>query len=71
MADIATLFAESLCIDSGDKMDVDTPVFARPPSVLFGIPHGQKMNWVTRSENDSIFVADTSSDITCYTIPMR
>jgi WD40 repeat protein len=53
------------------------------PQKLFEICRGQKLNWVTQSttstssnsccmsKNDTIFVADTSEDITCYTIPMR
>ena len=71
MDDVTTLFARSLCIDPANRMQEDTPLFGQAPSVLFGIPHGQKMNWVTRAERNFIFVADTSQDITCYTIPMR
>ena len=47
------------------------------PSILFGIPHEKKVNWMVCSgNNDSIlaatfFVADTSNDITAYAIPMR
>lgn len=42
------------------------------PRILFGIPHGSKTNWITSSKYyHSIFVADTSNDITSYTIPMR
>ena len=49
------------------------------PRMLFDISHGQKINWVTpavpssgsasSTYNDTIFVADTSPDITSYTIP--
>jgi len=43
--------------------------------VLFGIPHGKKPNWVVSSSvtdqimPSSLFVADTSHDITVYTLP--
>lgn len=49
------------------------------PQILFDIQHGEKINWVTQAaqlsgasssaHKDTIFVADTSSDITSYTIP--
>lgn len=49
------------------------------PQLLFDIQHGEKINWVTQAaqlsgasssaHKDTIFVADTSSDITSYTIP--
>jgi len=46
------------------------------PTILFEIPHKKKINWVTKAtatdqmrNNDTIFVADTSPDITSYTIP--
>mmetsp|Transcript_9442 Transcript_9442/g.23173 ORF Transcript_9442/g.23173 Transcript_9442/m.23173 type:complete len:514 (+) Transcript_9442:143-1684(+) len=51
------------------------------PKMLFDISHGQKINWVTpavplsdtssSTYNDTIFVADTSPDITSYTIPFQ
>jgi hypothetical protein len=40
------------------------------PKILFGIPHGRKVNWMTTSKQ-SVFVADTSNDITAYTIPLQ
>jgi len=40
------------------------------PKILFGIPHNAKVNWMTTSET-SIFVADTSHDITEYKVPLR
>ncbi|KAL3905771.1 MAG: hypothetical protein SGILL_009543, partial [Bacillariaceae sp.] len=49
MDEVTNLFATSLCIDSADRMEVESPLFAQPPSLLFGIPHGQKMNWVTQA----------------------
>jgi len=50
------------------------------PSIIFDISHAQKINWVTPAApsssntasseyNNTIFVADTSPDITSYTIP--
>jgi WD40 repeat protein len=41
------------------------------PKILFGIPHGPKVNWMTTSSLSTLFVADTSNDITAYTIPLR
>lgn len=44
------------------------------PRILFGIPHGQKINTITSSTSkesvmaSSLFVADTSDDITAYII---
>lgn len=53
-------------------------VSSHKPRILFDIPHGEKINWVTPAVpssgvssptyNDTIFVADTSPDITSYTI---
>jgi WD repeat-containing protein 53 len=41
------------------------------PKILFGIPHGSKPNWmVSRQQPATLFVADTSNDITAYTIPL-
>jgi WD40 repeat protein len=71
-ANITDLFAKSVSLDNQGNGKV-----IGKPTKLFGIPHGQKMNWVTQaatsgsSKKDVIFVADTSPDITCYTIPMR
>lgn len=49
------------------------------PALLFQINHNRKINWVTKAipslnggpikRNDTIFVADTTNDITSYTIP--
>lgn len=42
------------------------------PRVIFGIPHGLKPNWmVSRKSPGTLFVADTSNDITAYAIPLR
>mmetsp|Transcript_59021 Transcript_59021/g.175494 ORF Transcript_59021/g.175494 Transcript_59021/m.175494 type:complete len:172 (-) Transcript_59021:64-579(-) len=47
------------------------------PKVLFGISHGEKPNWLVNSSASepvlpaSLFIADTSSAITAYTIPCR
>ena len=47
-----------------------------PPKVLFQIPHHHKPNWITcsRASSDalpsSVFVADTTNDISIYSLPM-
>jgi hypothetical protein len=47
------------------------------PRILCSIPHGAKPNWMVSSRGrdpvfpTSIFVADTSNDITAYTIPLQ
>ena len=47
-----------------------------PPRVLFQIQHGQKPNWITCSKAtdgalpNSLFVADTSPNISIYTLPV-
>lgn len=74
--DLNKLFAKSLKLETRDRPSL---AFGTP-QLLFGIPHGREMNWITRavqlvdSDNhyhNAIFVADTSNDITCYNIPMR
>ncbi len=46
-----------------------------PPKVLFQIPHNQKPNWITCSRASdealpsSVFVADTTNDISIYSFP--
>lgn len=74
--EIANLFSKFLSIQRTEDINA-----VGKPQKLFQICHGQKLNWVTRgttsssstcnSKNDTIFVADTFADITCYTIPMR
>lgn len=78
--DLAKMFAGSLSVNDDHHQGF---AGSDKPRVLFRIPHGQKMNWVTRAttacsgsgsnrnDNNTFFVADTSEDITCYTIPMR
>lgn len=57
----------------GDNNDVDNG----QPRVLCTIPHNAKPNWMVSSRgrdpvfSSSIFVADTSNDITAYTIPLQ
>lgn len=54
----------------------DLSLVADKPKLLFGIPHGKKPNWMTSSGGhdthfpSSLFVADTTNDITVYTIPL-
>ncbi len=46
------------------------------PEILFGIPHGAKINYMTSSTGDevalsnSLFVADTSNNISVYSLPV-
>eukprot|EP00569_Conticribra_weissflogii_P002598 CAMPEP_0171330598 /NCGR_PEP_ID=MMETSP0878-20121228/2120_1 /TAXON_ID=67004 /ORGANISM="Thalassiosira weissflogii, Strain CCMP1336" /LENGTH=558 /DNA_ID=CAMNT_0011830939 /DNA_START=82 /DNA_END=1755 /DNA_ORIENTATION=- len=55
----------------------DIPIDFAPssPKVLFHIAHGQKPNWITCSRSSdksfpsSLFVADTTCDISVYTLP--
>jgi WD40 repeat protein len=59
-----------LSLDNNDDSDGQ-------PRVLCSIPHGAKPNWMVSSRGrdpvfpSSIFVADTSNDITAYTIPLQ
>lgn len=75
------LFAESFLggsprYGSDDTMAVDDlsrqteELSFGKPKILFGIPHRKKVNWMTTSDQ-SIFVADTSHDITAYKVPLR
>ena len=47
------------------------------PKILFGLPHGNKINWMastttkTSSLQSTLFVADTTNDITAYSIPLQ
>lgn len=58
------------------QVDEDDHLY-RPPYILFRIQHGHKPNWMTSSRGydsafpSTLFVADTSNDITAYTIPLR
>jgi WD40 repeat protein len=40
--------------------------------ILFGIPHQEKINFMTSSKNGdyTLFISDTSNDITLYTLPL-
>jgi WD40 repeat protein len=93
--DITELFGPTLILRDEEKSRMksnkNSSQLQDPPKILFGIPHGQKMNWVTpagantittttndghqpsssSNNNNIIFVADTSSDITMYTIPLQ
>jgi hypothetical protein len=86
---ITELFASSLLMGDDDKKSGRRPKQYDQPTILFGIPHERKMNWVTPAtrtvvmedddiqsnennhNNNNMFVADTSSDITMYTIPLQ
>eukprot|EP00536_Pseudo-nitzschia_multiseries_P005593 jgi/Psemu1/254647/estExt_Genewise1Plus.C_1070035 len=56
----------------------NTATASHSPRILFDISHRKKINWITRAApsnnavmefNDTIFIADTSPEITSYTIP--
>lgn len=61
----------SLSLDKQRKQGANQNV---DPRILFGIPHGEKINTITSSTSresvmaSSLFVADTSNDITAYMI---
>ena len=41
------------------------------PTILFGIPHPHKANCMVSSRTNTLYVADTSNEITGYTIPLQ
>lgn len=52
--------------------ELDDWSFLESPKILFGIPHGRKINWMTAQHaTGTIFVSDTTNDITAYDIPLR
>lgn len=68
-------FDKSFLLDDKNRNDADyhtnhTKNGNPTPSLLFQIDHNEKINWVTRAVNDTIFVADTTNFITSYTIPL-
>lgn len=76
--DPATLFkteqqAGNSRIKDGTAMEAMS--ISSNPKILFGIPHQMKPNWVTSSSMSdpvypsTLFVADTSCDITAYILP--
>ena len=73
--DPSGLFGESVVAleDAMDQVSLDVS----SPKILFGIPHDDKPNWLVCSGNTdsalpaTLFVADTTNDITAYSIPMR
>jgi WD repeat-containing protein 53 len=77
--DPSMLFAASLLEEKKKKtndnisnsLDDLSLLVGDKPKILFGIPHGSKPNWmVSRRHPATLFVADTSNDITAYTIPL-
>jgi WD40 repeat protein len=65
-------------VPAGDAgaADATTPLGEGQPRMLFAIQHGTKPNWMVSSRctdpffPSTLFVADTSNDITAYTIPL-
>lgn len=60
---------DTISVDDLSRQTEELSLFGKP-KVVFGIPHRKKINWMTTSD-DSIFVADTSHDITAYKLPLR
>jgi WD40 repeat protein len=77
--DPSSLFGESVVPleDAMEQASLEDGESSLSAKILFGIPHDQKPNWMVCSGNmdqvlpATLFVADTSNDITAYTIPMR
>ncbi len=65
---------ESACKDLGEAMG-DLSISDDQPRILFGIRHAKKPNWIVNSNasdpvlSNSLFIADTSNNITAYTLP--
>jgi len=59
-----------------DLSNLSLETKTRMPRVLFAIPHGSKVNCIASSRAldpifpSTLFVADTSNDITAYTLPL-
>mmetsp|Transcript_9712 Transcript_9712/g.23527 ORF Transcript_9712/g.23527 Transcript_9712/m.23527 type:complete len:505 (-) Transcript_9712:566-2080(-) len=75
---LPTTLLQALRNDGAGAYDTNTTTASHNPRILFDISHGQKINWITRAlqsnntlreYNGTIFVGDTSSEITSYTIP--
>lgn len=56
-------------IVSNDILQEDDPT--KDPTILFGIPHAHKANCIVSSRTNTLYVADTSNEITGYTIPLQ
>ena len=62
--------------DTVDRMSIKDGDDDDGPRLLFGIPHRQKPNWMVSSRGadsafaSALFVADTTNDITAYSIPL-
>jgi WD40 repeat protein len=70
-----SLFSQHLLLDGGDlseKLQDLQLLNLKKPKVLFGIPHAPKPNWLaSRTTPATLYVADTTNDITAYNIPLR
>lgn len=79
--DPSTMFADSSAenADGGDtsidEAMEDLSIGGGEPTILFGMRHGKKPNWIVNSNasdpvlSNSLFIADTSNDITVYILP--
>ncbi len=58
-----------------DEAMEDLSIGGGEPTILFGMRHGKKPNWIVNSNasdpvlSNSLFIADTSNDITVYILP--
>jgi WD40 repeat protein len=71
------LFAPSLLQEQANSKSMDglikqtEELSLDKPQILFGIGNGDKINWMETSQSPStLFVADTTNDITAYSIPL-
>lgn len=63
--------ANSKSVDGGLIKQTEELTLVDKPQILFGIGNGGKINWMETSQSPStLFVADTTNDITAYTIPL-
>jgi WD repeat-containing protein 53 len=76
-----TLRSNDVCKTMGDlrvsNKDTSTGLVVDEPQTLFAVQHPYKPNWMVNSGCDdttfphTLFIADTSHNVTAYTIPIR
>ena len=78
--DPSSMFADCNNQTDGNAIDIDEAMNELSmgdddPKILFGLRHGHKPNWIANSSHfdpvfsNSLFIADTSNDITAYILP--
>jgi WD40 repeat protein len=72
------LFPEALLEKNTKELSLllrDNASVNKSSKIMFGIPHGKKLNWIATTGREqsaaTLFAADISNDITSYTIPLR